>query len=154
MQRILAALDFSDATPALLSTAEQLVKAFGATLRLVHTEPPPTSSLGYGIGTGAVPVDMDVEAHRRNAELDENALRAICRDLREKGIPAECVQLEGPTAEKIREAAEDFDADLILIGSHEHGLMYHLIFGSVRESLLKHATRPVLVVPAPPAEES
>ncbi len=39
-----------------------------------------------------------------------------------------------------------FAADLIVMGRHGHGAMYHLLVGSATEGVLKHATRPVLLV--------
>jgi len=58
-------------------------------------------------------------------------------------------------ATQIAEAAEDFDADLIVIGTHGRGAVAGAIWGSVAKSLCHTAHRPVLVVPRPrPAERS
>ncbi|HDY68944.1 MAG TPA: universal stress protein [Candidatus Scalindua sp.] len=37
--------------------------------------------------------------------------------------------------------------DLIVVGSHGHGAVYHLIVGSVSEEVLQRSSCPVLVVP-------
>jgi len=35
-----------------------------------------------------------------------------------------------------------------VMGTHGHGAMYHLLVGSAAKGVLKHATRPVLLVPS------
>lgn len=50
-------------------------------------------------------------------------------------------------ATQIAEAAEDFDADLIVIGTHGRGAVAGAVWGSVAKSLCHASHRPVLVVP-------
>jgi nucleotide-binding universal stress UspA family protein len=52
-------------------------------------------------------------------------------------------------AEEILNQADALNADLIVMGRHGHGAMYHLLMGSATEGVLRHATRPVLLVPSP-----
>ena len=40
------------------------------------------------------------------------------------------------------------DADLLVLASHGHGRLYHLVLGSVAEECVRKATCPVVVVPA------
>jgi nucleotide-binding universal stress UspA family protein len=44
-------------------------------------------------------------------------------------------------------AARQFDADLIVIGAHEHGKFYHCLFGDTTESLIRRAHCPIMVLP-------
>ena len=53
----------------------------------------------------------------------------------------------GRPGEEIVRAAVEGQADLIVVGSHDHGLLYSTVFGSVSEYVIHHAHRPVLVVP-------
>ena len=50
MKTILAAIDFSDVTEGLVHKAGELSRACGATLYLLHIEPPEPDFVGYGAG--------------------------------------------------------------------------------------------------------
>ena len=84
---------------------------------------------------------------------DTHELRSICDSLAARGVEARFSEMLGPTVDMILEEAERFDADLIVIGTHEHGQFYHLVFGGVRETLIARSPCPVLVVPAPSASK-
>jgi len=51
-------------------------------------------------------------------------------------------------ARAILEVSRKQKADMIVMGSHGHGALHHLLTGSVTEGVLKAATCPVLVVPS------
>jgi nucleotide-binding universal stress UspA family protein len=50
-------------------------------------------------------------------------------------------------ATQIAQAAEDFDADLIVVGTHGRGAVAAAVWGSVAKGLCHTSHRPVLVVP-------
>jgi nucleotide-binding universal stress UspA family protein len=50
----------------------------------------------------------------------------------------------------IASVAEERDARLIVVGHHEMSWLAEKLHGQVCAGLVKHAARPVLVVPAPP----
>jgi len=41
------------------------------------------------------------------------------------------------------------DADLLVLGSHGHGRLFHAVLGSVAEQCIRAAVCPVVVVPVP-----
>jgi nucleotide-binding universal stress UspA family protein len=45
----------------------------------------------------------------------------------------------------IRAAAEKFEADLLIISTHDFHWLHHLFFGSDAENILRHAPCPVLI---------
>jgi nucleotide-binding universal stress UspA family protein len=53
----------------------------------------------------------------------------------------------GDTVEAIERAAEDENADLVVVGSNDKSFLQRLLGGSVSEELARHRTRPVLIVP-------
>ncbi len=73
----------------------------------------------------------------------------ICRDvhtyLAELGVAGECVRRNGEPAYAIEELAEQVQADLIVVGRSKSRA--HAVIGSVAVHLVKHAGRPVVVVP-------
>jgi nucleotide-binding universal stress UspA family protein len=67
------------------------------------------------------------------------------------GIKARSELIEGDCVTSIVNAAGDYGADLIVIGSHGRGGLTRLVLGSVAEGVLRHCTVPVLVIKAPAA---
>ena len=45
-------------------------------------------------------------------------------------------------------------ADLLVLGSHGHGRLFHAVLGSVAESCIRTATAPVVVVPVPRTDKA
>jgi len=73
-------------------------------------------------------------------------------ELRRDGYTAELKVVRGieGVAAMIARAAEDLDAELIVVGTHGHGAFVSAVVGSVARGLLHEAPCPVLAVP--PAE--
>ena len=83
------------------------------------------------------------ESFLRSAYTDE-----IAQALRARGIEAQGLLVMGSVVDKTLEQARRLHAEMILMGSHGHSAIYDLLVGSATESVLRHADRPVLVVPA------
>jgi nucleotide-binding universal stress UspA family protein len=80
----------------------------------------------------------------------EHELETRVGALRERGVPARLVVITtggASTATAIAEAADTFDADVIVIGTHGRGAIASAVLGSVARQLLHKAHRPVLAVP-------
>lgn len=65
--------------------------------------------------------------------------------LAESGVQATAAVYEGPTAETVIDAANEFGADLIVIGSRGRSGLSRILLGSVARSLLFHARCSVLI---------
>jgi nucleotide-binding universal stress UspA family protein len=52
----------------------------------------------------------------------------------------------GHAAEAIGKAARDWDADLIVMGSHGRGSLGRALLGSVSEAVVRHSPCPVMIV--------
>jgi len=156
MKTLLAAVDFSDISETVANEAVRLAQALEAQVVLVHVAEPKPDFVGYEVGPESV---RDTIAqglqneHRRLHELKE-AVQA-------EGVPLRALLVQGAPAEKILGEQLRLDADLIVLGSHGHGALAHLLTGSTAQEVLRHAGCPVLVVPsrlarprpAPPAAD-
>ncbi len=81
-------------------------------------------------------------------------LNGIAERLREEGVRVSADAVERDVvAEAIVEYAETHDIDLIVMTTHGRSGISRLIFGSVAESVVRHAPCPVLLVRAQVAEE-
>ncbi len=56
---------------------------------------------------------------------------------------------EGYPANTILEKADEFDCDMIVMGTHGKGRISHAFLGSVAEKVLRRSHRPVLTIPLP-----
>lgn len=146
MKMIVAAVDFSNATPGVLSAAGKLAKAFGAQLHLIHIIEPQVPYTAYGFTPEefpAVPV-YDTEVRVR-ADKKLHELRAELGDL--PGVTTQLV--DGSPLNATIDYVEQVKADLVVVGSHGHGVVASLLLGSVAEGLVRKAVVPTLIVPAP-----
>ena len=94
---------------------------------------------GRALGPGLAQV------HQQHAELAERTAAS----LRDAGLQAESVVEDGAPAHRLVEATVNWDADLIVLGTHGQTGLKRLLFGSVARAVLSHAPCSVLVVPGP-----
>ncbi|MFN3168987.1 MAG: universal stress protein [Phycisphaeraceae bacterium] len=142
MKKLLAAIDFSDASQRVLDAAVAEAEARGAGLVLVHAASPEPAFIGYEVGPAC---ERDARADHLREE--HRKLQAMAEACRAKGVEAKALLVAGHSAEKIIEEADAHDAAMIVLGSHGHGAVYSLIVGSVTSGVLKRSKRPVLVIP-------
>jgi nucleotide-binding universal stress UspA family protein len=84
--------------------------------------------------------------------IEEDELTALAADV---GIDdPEIVIFEGDPASAICRAAEDHDVDVVVVGSHDKGVLRRLFEPSVAQAVVQGTYRPVLVVSGtpPPSE--
>ena len=144
MKRLLAALDFSPVTDAVAQTTRELAQALGATVRLIHVAPPEPDFVGYE--AGPITVRQHVAAEYQEARRRVHAIESA---LRSSGLVVEALVVQGEPSHKILHHAREFDADLIVLGSHGHGMLHELLVGSVTSAVMRAAPCPVVVVPSP-----
>jgi nucleotide-binding universal stress UspA family protein len=162
MKRILVPIDFSDVTPPVIHLARQLAKALDAEIHLVHvkelTAATASGSLGYGLPgmpelapMSGVPLPGFEPMPEPLLENEGQKLKLAQwrKEIGDAGIKVSLHEPTGAVAEEILNEANEINADLIVMGTHGHGAMYNLLVGSTTKGVLKHSTRPVLLVPGP-----
>jgi nucleotide-binding universal stress UspA family protein len=141
--RVLVPIDFSANSRRALDYAHGLAVKFDAALHLVHVCEVP------GMMTPAL--DAYAIAYsdwsRRLGEEAENQLNRLTAALQDVTVTTEV--LFGPPASAIIKAAETNQADLIVMGTHGHGAVMHLLMGNVAERVVRSASCPVLTVREP-----
>ncbi len=147
MKTIIAALDFSNSTPGVLEMAGGIAKAYGASLHLLHVMEPEPTYTAYGFTPDEFPVihTFQEEAKKRaQAKLEDAA--ASARQL----VPDVSVKVsEGNPLPDILDYIRETKGDLVVLGTHGHGVVASLLLGSVAEGLVRKAVIPTLVVPVP-----
>jgi Universal stress protein UspA and related nucleotide-binding proteins len=92
-----------------------------------------------------------VHSHTRDegAFLEDDAaayLAEHARKLADQGLVADTMIIRSEPAAGIRKAARDRAADLIVMGSHGHHSVRHVLLGSVTETVLRTCAVPALLV--------
>lgn len=146
MKTIIAALDFSNSTDGILAMSTELAKAHGADLHLLHVLEPEPTYTAYGFTPDEFPA---IHAFQQEARKRSEAKLAELVD-RVKGevVAAQSHIVEGSPLQGILDMVKKLDADLVVLGSHGHGVVASLLLGSVAEGMVRKATVPTLVVPA------
>jgi len=143
LQTILVPVDFSDVTDKVVQTANELARAFGSRLVLLHVSEPEPDFIGFEPGPQSVRVGVAREFKAEHQRLEE-----LKQSLAGEGREVLALHIQGSMAEKILHEAEVQGAGMIVMGSHGRGALYTLLVGSVTSGVLKSARCPVLVVPS------
>ena len=149
-QRILVPIDGSPTSNRGLDEAIQLARLTGASLRLIHVVDEMTFATGfetYAAYAGDV-IPMMRQAGEEILALGKARVAAAGLDKVETQL------LESFAVrvwELVVEQAQDWKADLIVIGTHGRRGMGRLLMGSDAEQILRMSPVPVLLVRAPEA---
>lgn len=162
MKKLLVAVDFSKNTNAVLEQAANLANALGAKLWLLHVTSEETQAMAYestqffGYAPEFINMPGDVQLARDlcadEIKREHIQLLGMSAHLREKSINVQAILLKGDAAKLILEKSSTLQADIIILGSHGHGLLHKALLGSVSEAVLHHAQCNVMIVPATTSE--
>ena len=83
------------------------------------------------------------------SEDEKSRLARWQTEIAQEGVTVKLHEPTGAVAEEILNQADAINADLIVMGIHGHSAMYNLLVGSATKGVLKHSTRPVLLMPSP-----
>jgi len=140
---VLLATDGSPSAAGAERKAIELAHALGAPLVVVsvaHLALPVTGYVGYGYS--------DIVSELKNAEHKrvEQLLASVTETAEAEGVSCSPVAADGFAVDEICRKARDYDAQLIVVGSHGWGAARRLFSGSVSTGLVHSAPCPVLVV--------
>ena len=147
MKTIVVAVDFSNATAGVLAMATDLAESFDAQLRLFHVVEPEPSYTAYGFTPDEFPAlhAYQDEAKRRALAKLEELLATVLPVLADATMQI----AEGSPLHSLLDYVKESGADFVVLGSHGHGMIASLLLGSVAEGMVRKATVPTLIVPAP-----
>ncbi len=89
---------------------------------------------------------IPAEGAKDEVRVARDSMRAIAVKWFEGVMPHEIVVRAGDPALEIIRAANDLDADLIVMATHGRTGIQHFLLGSVAERVVREAERPVLTV--------
>jgi len=144
MKSIVVAIELPIEGREVLNFSKQMASEFKAKLYIVHSETV-DSYINH------IVMEDNLQLSNKILEEYKNNFKKQMKDLHNElvseKIDSECVLTEGSSVENILKIAKEKSADMIILGSHEHGKFYHLVFGSTHELLISKSTIPVLIIP-------
>ena len=147
MKTILVGFDGTEPARRALLRGADLAGAFGS--RLVVTTvaplivPAPTPGAAIDATAAARQFAAETATDLELAERWREEARALVAG---RGLDAEYVVESGVPADVIVQLAEDREADLIVVGTSEPGLLERLLEGSVSQDVSRRAHRDVMIV--------
>lgn len=142
-QKILVPLDGSPCAEAILTHVEKLAACLNAEVIFLQVVEPvviPVSPEGFSY--------VDVE-EKIQAQVITNATRyltSVQETFMAKNINTNYLIEDGSVVSTILDVAQEQDVDLIMMASHGRTGLSRMFYGSVAESLLHEADRPLLLV--------
>ena len=107
-------------------------------VELLNVQAPIPARAAQAIGKETVKSYHETESAR--------TLKPTIATLTKAGLAPRTGYVLGHPAEEIAKRAERSDIDLIVMGSHGHGALAQLMFGSVTNGVLAHTKKPMLLV--------
>jgi nucleotide-binding universal stress UspA family protein len=136
--RMLVTLDGSKLADAAIPVAAQLAAGLRAEVILLRVIPP---AEGHPAGTWDLPPVIDLEERRAYEELHGHETSSFA------GLhTTSVVMVSAHPAEEIIRWVRAHPVDLIVMATHGHGGLRHLIAGSVTEAVLRSGGVPVIAV--------
>ena len=139
IRRILFPTDFSPPARHAQRYAIALAEKFGAELHALNVVPEIVLPTADSLAVWTLPeggMKAQVEAVERQLQVELGSTAVVVRRSVVVGFPVE----------EIMQYAVDQDIDLIVVGTHGHTGLSHLLLGSVAEKLVRLAKCPVLTV--------
>jgi len=141
---ILVPIDFSDFSKSALKYAVTFAQHYHSKLILIYVmEPviyPPDFSMGQ-ITLPTINFEVDKRAKEELNKLAEAEIGSL--------VQVETVLKTGKPFVEIIETAKEVDADLIIISTHGHSGVEHILFGSTADKVVQKAPCPVLTLREP-----
>ncbi len=141
ISRILVPIDFSVHSKNALKYAVPIAEQIGATLYLVYVVEPTIYPADLGFGQVVMP---GVEDELREKGGEE--LKALIEKEIGNRMPAHSAVRTGKPHQEILLEAEEKNIDLIIVATHGHTGVEHMLFGSTAERIVRNAKCPVLTI--------
>lgn len=144
IKKVLVPIDFSDYSVNALKYAVDFAKHFEAEMILISVIEPMIYPADFSMGQVAIPATDQNLTERVENELKDLADKEIGDEVKTKRL----IKTGKPFYE-INETAREEDIDLIIIATHGHTGVEHLLFGSTAEKVVRKAPCPVLTLREP-----
>ncbi len=144
IKKILVPIDFSDYSKNALKYAVNIVQTFHAEMFLIYVVEPIIYPPDFSMGQIAIPSVNTEWDDRAKDELEKLAASEIPKE-----IKVHIIVKTGKPFIEIIDTASEKEIDLIVIATHGHSGVEHILFGSTAEKVVRKAPCPVLTLREP-----
>lgn len=142
IKKILVPTDFSETSKYAIQYAIEFAKSFGAEIEIVHVIFDESQIVAFYL--------PQVTFQNLDKELEESAEKQM-KDFIESfpelsSVTYSIKMLKGTAFVEIINEAKEYNADLIIIGTHGRTGLEHVLFGSTAEKVVRKAPCPVFTV--------
>ncbi len=143
-EKILVAVDFSDNSSYAFDYALSLAKQFNSELLLLHVINEPVDLRGF-----YVPHISFEQLEKEIAAGAAIMMEQFCQEKMQGYSNYKTAIVTGTPFDEIIRKASEFEASLVVIGTHGRTGLDHIIFGSTAERVVRGAACPVLTIRLP-----
>ncbi len=155
--KILYATDLSETAKKAATYALSLAHEYGAELTVVNVVPDLVEEMSAGMGYdlaghfGQDKLDSFyteglVESQKAMTERIHSVLKEAGEELENNSVQPKVEVKVGHPVKQIVEMAKDGGYDLVVLGTHGHGMLDDLLLGSVARGVVKKCPMPVLTI--------
>jgi nucleotide-binding universal stress UspA family protein len=141
LRKILVPIDFSEYSKKALHYAIPFARQFNAKILLLYVVEPTIYPADFSFGQIGMPNvenELRVKGEQELQELITNEIKGA--------VAAEALVKVGLPFVEVVSYAKDEGVDLIIVATHGHTGVEHILFGSTAEKIVRKAPCPVLVV--------
>lgn len=149
MKKVLIAIDYNPNSEKVAEEGYQLAKKLDAEVRLVHVLADVSyygvnypTFMGYE-GYNEMQVDLNVISELR--KVAEDYLKTAAEHLNDPRLTTQLA--EGPTSTAILNSAEEWNADMIVMGTHSHSVLEKVLMGTTASKVLEKTDIPIFFIP-------
>ncbi len=141
IERILVPVDFSEYSKMALDYSIEFSKKFNSELILIYVIEPIVYPSDFGLGQIPInQVDFEIQSKA------EEELKKLIEEKVPADVKASFTVKTGKPFLEIINAAKELNCDLIIIATHGHTGIEHILFGSTAEKVVRKSPVPVLTV--------
>lgn len=142
IRKIVVTTDFSETSRSAFPLAREMAERFEAELHCLYAlRQPDPFWIGNPVMGPVLPTEDELEGEAR-----ERLMALIDGHLSGLAKPATPAVVHGPCCHAILDFAEQNDIDLIVMATHGHTGLQHVLIGSTTERVVRGATCPVVTV--------
>lgn len=142
LKQILVPVDFSACSLKALRYAVAFARQFKASITLLYVVQPYYLPGDLTGGLDYASLEDEIEENSKR-ELESIGSREVG-----KNAPWKALLRMGRPVDQITRAADELNVDLIILSTHGHTGLKHVVLGSTAENVVRHAPCPVLTVRA------